>query len=106
MSAPPPNPAAVSKAKARTAASIPAMRASGVLREPSVNPLLPAGTATPVSSSVRSDKLEEEARKMEDRLHHLKAAMMTEKQKRDTLPKTKAGTYWKSANPTQNDKKV
>jgi hypothetical protein len=74
----------VAKAKARTSASIPAMRATGVLRESPASVL-----ATP--GAPRSDKLEEEARRMEERLAQLKVAMTTEKQKREAITKTKAG---------------
>lgn len=77
--------AGVAKAKARTSSSIPQMRATGVLRDPAPN-----AVANP--NAPRSDRLEEEARRMEERLRQLKVAMTTEKQKRDAITKTKAGT--------------
>jgi len=78
--------AGVAKAKARTSSSIPQMRATGVLRE---SP--PSAVAN--ANAPRSDRLEEEARRMEERLRQLKVAMTTEKQKRDAITKTKAGLY-------------
>lgn len=77
--------AGVAKAKARTSSSIPQMRATGVLRDPP-----PSAVAN--AHAPRSDRLEEEAKRMEERLRQLKVAMTTEKQKRDAITKTKAGS--------------
>jgi len=87
----------VAKAKARTAQSIPSMRATGILREAPASALAAPGVP-------RSDKLEEDARRMEERLRQLKVAMTTEKQKREAITKTKAGTFWKAANPVADNK--
>ena len=41
--------------------------------------------------------LEEEAKKMEDKLDHVKKIMELEKQKREQIKKTSNGTMWRSA---------
>ncbi len=41
--------------------------------------------------------LEDEAKKMEEKLETVKKMMEMEKQKRDSLKKSKEGTVWRSA---------
>lgn len=103
MSGPPAATASVMstvKSKTRTSSSIPIMRtgpSAGSKADPHALTLPPSNPALPAShvvASVRSDRLEEEAQRMETRLAALKVAMNTEKAEREKIKKTKAGTFW------------
>ena len=48
--------------------------------------------------------LEEEARKMEEKLEMVKKMMELEKEKRASVKKNKDGTIWRSANTTKQIK--